>query len=512
MRLPIGIQDFATLREANMVYVDKTQILAPLLETGRYFFARPRRFGKSLLLSTLKAVFEGRKELFKGLWLEHKHDFQIRPVIRLDFSRLDYQVQSLEVALLHSFRLSAKEYNLELHSESAKSAFEELILELSKIKKVVVLIDEYDQPITDTLFEPEKRYIHQETLKSVFGILKPLDEYLHLVWITGVSKIGKLSLFSSLNNIQDISMNPKYATLCGYSKAEIEQCFPTYLENAAANFSVSVPEIWDAIQFWYNGYSWDAVHKVYCPFSFLLFLELPEFKSYWYETGTPTWLIAMIKNQQFNPLEFEKIAVDAAPLVSTDVDSLEPVGLMFQTGYLTIQKRISQMWGTEYELGYPNQEVRVAFSRGLLEQYAKQTSRVVSGFAVEFRGYLFKLNWDALFARANQVLAGIPYEIFPRQEVYFNSLWHLMLTSTGLRTQSQVQTSLGRMDTLLETTTHFIIFELKIGGQSENAVQQISSNQYAQGLSGKPVLGVGLVFDLAKKAIVSWEVKTMGEN
>ncbi len=507
MRLPIGIQDFPTLRQAKMVYIDKTEILAPLLETGRYFFARPRRFGKSLLVSTMKAIFAGRKDLFKGLWLENKHDFKIRPVIRLDFSRLDYQVQTLEAALLHSFRLSAKEYNLELRSESAKSAFEELILELAKIEKVVVLIDEYDQAITDTLFEPSKRHIHQETLKSVFGILKPLDEYLHLVWITGVSKIGKLSLFSSLNNIQDISMNPKYAMLCGYAKEEIERSFQSYLENAASNFGVSVPEIWDAIQFWYNGYSWDAAHKVYCPFSFLLFLELPEFKSYWYETGTPTWLIEMIKNQQINPLEFERLAIDAAPLVATDIENLEPIGLMFQTGYLTIQKKTTQMWGTEYELGYPNQEVRVAFSRGLLEQYSQQSARIISGFAVEFRDFLFRLSWDKLFTRANQVLAGIPYEIFPRQETYVNSLWHLMLVSTGLRTQSQVQTSLGRMDTLLETPTHFIIFELKIGGTSEAAINQIIANQYAAGLTSKPKVAVGMVFDLERKSISHWEIK-----
>jgi hypothetical protein len=506
MRLPIGIQDFGKLRESNMIYVDKTALLGSFLQGGAYFFARPRRFGKSLLISTMQAAFCGRKDLFKDLWLEDNFDFKVRPVIRLDFSRLDFQARSLEAALLDSFQQSAKEYGLTLTAQTPKSAFEELILELSKTEKVVVLIDEYDQAITDALFEPEQRRQHQEILKSVFGVLKPLDAYLHLVWITGVSKIGKLSLFSSLNNIQDISMNPKYALLCGYTRAEIEVYFTAFLESAATSFDAPLPELWVGLQHWFNGYSWDGLNKLYCPFSFLLFLEHPVFKSYWYETGTPTWLIELIKNQQINPLDFEHLVTDSMTLTVSDVENLEPVGMMFQTGYLTIQKIISSVVGVRYELTYPNQEVRVAFSRGLLQDYSKSLPSLTTGFAFELYDALVSLDWEMLFTRANQVLASIPYEIFPRQETYANSLWHLMLVSTGLRTQSQVQTSLGRMDTLLETDSHYMIFELKISGSASAATLQIENTQYANGLTGKPILGIGMVFDIETKSISNWNV------
>jgi Predicted AAA-ATPase/PD-(D/E)XK nuclease superfamily len=506
MRLPIGIQDFELLRRANMVYVDKTALIAPLLaEGGRYFFARPRRFGKSLLLSVMKAAFEGRKDLFKDLWLEDQFDFKARPVIRLDFSRLDFQGRSLEASLVDSFQQTAKEYGLTLRSDTPKSAFEELILELSKIEQVVVLVDEYDQPITDFLFEPEKRNHHQTVLKSVYGVLKPLDGYLYQVFITGVSKIGKLSLFSDLNNIQDISLNPKFSTLCGYTSLEIERYFPDYLENAATIFNVPMLELWNAIQYWYNGYSWDTVQKVYCSFSFLLFLENPEFKSHWYETGTPTFLIEMIKNAQIDPFSFEKLHSDAQPLVATDVTNLDPIGLMFQTGYLTITKKIQSMVGTEYELSYPNQEVRVAFSRGLLEEYSQLFPSTIGSFALELRKFLYAQDFTALFNRINQILASIPYEIFPKKETYVHSLLHLMFVSTGLRVQSQVQTSTGRIDMLIETTDHFVILEFKIGGSSEEALTQIKDKEYAKGLIGKSIVGVGVVFELSSKSISEWK-------
>lgn len=506
MRLPIGIQDFILLRESRMIYVDKTALLEPLLGAGRYFFARPRRFGKSLLISTIQAAFMGRKDVFSGLWLENNFDFKPRPVVRLDFSRLDFQARSLEAALLDSFQQSAKDYGLRLQAQTPKTAFEELIVELSKIQKVVVLIDEYDQAITDVLFEPEKRKAHTEILKSVFGVLKPLDAYLHLVWITGVSKMGKLSLFSSLNNIQDISLNPKYALLCGYTHSEIENCFPEYLKAAAESFNLPLPELWAGLERWFNGYSWDGLNKVYCPFSFLLFLEHPVFKSYWYETGTPTWLIELIKNRQVNPLELEQLSTDSMTLAVTDVENLEPIGLMFQTGYLTIRQIQKSAVGTRYLLSYPNQEVRVAFSRGLLGEYSRLLPSAISGFAFEFYDALHNLDWETLFTRANQVFASIPYEIFPRAETYINSLWHLMLVSTGLRVQSQVQTSLGRMDTLLETSTHHIIFELKIGGSVNAATKQITENVYAKGLRGLPILGVGVVFDLKSKSFTEWQI------
>jgi Predicted AAA-ATPase/PD-(D/E)XK nuclease superfamily len=509
MRLPIGIQDFAKLREGNYVYVDKTMHVKTFLQGGLFFLARPRRFGKSLLLSVLKYAFEGRKDLFNGLWLEENFDFKACPVIRLDFSRLDFFARTLEAALVDSFQQTAKEHGLTLQANTPKSAFEELILELSKTQKVVILVDEYDKAITDVLFDQKQRDAHQIILKSVYGVLKSLDEHLHTVFITGVSKIGKLSLFSDLNNIQDISLDPEFATVCGYTKTEIEHSFPTYLEKAALVFNVPTSALWDAIQFWYNGYSWDAINKVYCPFSFLLFLSNPEFKSHWYETGSPSFLIEMIRDAQIDPLEFEFRNADSMQLVATDVENIDPVGLMFQTGYLTIVNKRNKMTGIEYDLAYPNQEVRMAFSRGLLENYTAKYPSFIGTFAFELRSLLLKNDWDASFFKVNQILAGIPYEIFPRQETYVHSLIHLMLVSTGLRVQSQVQTSTGRIDTVIEMPDQFIILEFKIGGTSETALQQIIDKDYAAGFSSKPVVGVGVVFDLETKSLVSWKAQSL---
>lgn len=506
MRLPTGIQDFTKLREDGYIYVDKTMHLTTILQGGAFFLSRPRRFGKSLFLSTLKAIFAGRKDLFKDLWLEHHHDFEARPVIRLDFSLVNFTNKTLDQGIVDSLRFSASEYNLELQSTNARDTFKELIFELSKTSKVVILIDEYDKPITDYLFEPEKRLEHQHVLRSFYGVLKPMDQYLHLVVLTGVSKIGKLSLFSDLNNLQDISLNPDYATMFGYTREEIEQSFPSFLTELASYQQRPLEELWVGIKRWYNGYSWDTINRLYCPFSFLLFLSNKEFRSFWYDTGTPTFLLEMIRNAQINPLEFDAISMDVASLSSTDVQNLDPISLMFQTGYLTLKSADRTMLGTQYELGYPNEEVRNAFSKNLLQQYGSYLPSTIGGFSIKLQRALIKLEWQVFFELVNQMLAGIPYSIFPKQESYVHSLMHLMLISTGFPTQSEVQTSIGRMDTLVETFTHSIILEFKIGGTPQAALDQINTNRYADAIT-KPVLKVGVVFDLESKSISGWAVE-----
>lgn len=502
MRLPIGIQDFTHLREENYVYVDKTMLIQPLLEGGRFFLSRPRRFGKSLLLSTIKAVFQGRKDLFTGLWLEHHHDFVPHPIIRMDFSNINFTTKTLDEGIVDWLRIVALETGYTITSSNARDAFRELILELSKSKKIVVLIDEYDKPITDTLLEPEKRNINQATLKSVYGVLKPMDASLHLVLLTGVSKIGKLSLFSDLNNLQDISLNSSYNTLCGYTKEEIEFAFVGQLEVLRQTMALTQTELMQLITTWYNGYSWDGLTRVYCPFSFLLFLEQKEFKSYWYETATPTFLLELIRAAKLNPLEFDHVVLDSMAVASTNPDKINPTSLMFQTGYLTITKKRPSPLGTIYELAYPNQEVRVAFSSNLVEEYTQQP---IGSFAIFMQEALNNLDWEKFFGICNQVFAGVPYEIFPKQESYVHSLMHLMLTSTGYKTQSQVQTSKGRMDTLVTTSSQSIIFEFKTKGTAKAALKQIDTARYADSLL-KPVLKVGVVFNLEQKVITGWAV------
>ncbi len=412
----------------------------------------------------------------------------------------------------------AAEYGVALLGNTVASAFRNLILELSKTSKVVILIDEYDKPITDYLLEPEKRNEHQAVLRSLYGVLKPMDAHLHLVFLTGVSKIGKLSLFSDLNNLRDISLNTDFALCCGYTKAEIENTFPEYLTAVAKNLNLSLPDLWQSMQRWYNGYSWDAEQKLYCLFSFLLFLGQKEFKSYWFETGTPTFLLEMIRKAQFNALQFESVLLDELTISTTNVENLEASSLMFQTGYLTLKKKQMSILGTRFELTYPNEEVRMAFSKGLLLEYSK-TKSYIGSYSLELQDALLILNWVAFFEVSNRVLAGIPYVIFPRKESYVHSLMHLMLTSTGFQTQSQVQsdpspsgaalgsrTSLGRMDTLTTTFDYSIIFEFKTAGTAQQALEQIDSSRYADSLS-KPVVKVGVLFDLEQKQISDWAIR-----
>jgi hypothetical protein len=505
MRLPTGVQDFSKIRQENMVYVDKTMYMKPFLEGGAYFFARPRRFGKSLLLSTLKAAFSGDKDLFSGLWLENNFDFKARAVIRLDFSNIEYLQLSLDQGIVNWLKINALEYGYTLQSTVAKEALRELILEFSKTNKVVVLIDEYDKPITDFLQDEATRLEHQATLKSVYGVLKPMDAHLHLVLLTGVSKIGKLSLFSDLNNLLDISLNLKYTLLCGYTKAEIKQHFAPWLPPIAKRYDLTLDRLDETIAHWYNGYSWDGEQKVYCPFSFLTFLEEGVFKSYWYETGSPSVIIDLFKKGQIDIFALEKIYTADEALAVLNVDALDTLSLMFQTGYLTIQSMSQNIWGSEYVLTYPNFEVRIAFSRNLLEDYSKIGATTFSSFSIAIAKALQKLEWEALFKTCNRVLAGIPYEVFPAKEAYMHSLMHLLLTSSGFSTQSQVQTSLGRMDTLVKTPTHSIVLEFKTSGSAKEALTQIDQKQYAASLVGA-VVKVGVVFDLENKKILEWAV------
>ena len=256
---------------------------------------------------------------------------------------------------------------------------------------------------------------------------------------------------------------------------------------------------------WYNGYSWDGVTRVYCPFSFLIFLEQQEFKSYWFETATPTFLVQLVRQAQINPLEFNSSQLDSNAISITNVEQLDPISLMFQTGYLTIQSIHKTMNGTSYTLSYPNQEVRQAFSSNLLLEYSQFYPSRLSGFSLQLEAALQNFNWELVFQICNQIFAGIPYDIFPRYESYINSLMHLMLTSTGLPTYSQVQTSVGRMDTLVITATHSLIFEFKIKGTAEEALAQINTTGYADSLVGA-VVKIGVVFDLEKKCVSSWAV------
>jgi hypothetical protein len=505
-KLPIGLQHFASLREDGYIYVDKTQYIWQLLRGNKYvFLSRPRRFGKSLLLSTIRAIFEGRQDLFAGLWIENQHDFEPKPIIRLEMNGLDDLERPLEVSMLKSFQQTAKDYGLVLESNTAKSAFGELVIEISKISKVVVLVDEYDKPITDHLDNPQKQAEHTALLKSVYGQLKLLDEYLHFVIFTGVSKIGKLSLFSDLNNLRDISFDKRFSAMLGYSREEIERHFTQSLVLACDNMGITLEKLWEGLKYWYNGYSWDGEQRLYCPFSFMIFLEQPEFRGYWYETGTPTLLIKTIEQLKIDPMQLEHVLADVEALSSLDLSSLNLASIMFQTGYLTIEEVRRSIDGTSYLLEYPNNEVRTAFSRSLLDAYTQNKGAFVSSLGSQLAEAMKNLDFDRLFILLRQVYASVPYWITPEQEKHFHAMFHIMMCSSGLPTQSELSTSRGRIDTVVNTRQQVLLFEFKLSGSPAEALAQIDMQGYGAAFD-LPVYKIGVVFDRESRNIKEWAV------
>ena len=296
-KLPIGIQFFDNLREGNFLYVDKTELIHRLINTCTFvFLSRPRRFGKSLLISTLQHLFQGHKELFQGLWIEDKIDWQPRPVLVINFNDLDYREQPLETALARHIDRLAAENQIPLQSEHSKGKSQELIVRLSEEEKIVLLIDEYDRAITDLLEDEQKVAKHVAVLKNFYSVLKTTAaNHIHWTFLTGVSKYGKLSLFSDLNNLLDITLDERFAALVGYTQKELERYFPDRINALAERFAVSRAEILEAIRFWYNGFSWDGKHTLYVPFSTLVFFELQSFENHWFSTATPTFLIKLLR-------------------------------------------------------------------------------------------------------------------------------------------------------------------------------------------------------------------------
>lgn len=367
LKYPIGIQNFREIRIGKYVYVDKTPLIHHLISSGKYYFlSRPRRFGKSLLLSTLKEIYSGSQELFQGLWIADHWDWQkSNPVVHLRFAKSDYQELGLAQAIINELDKSAAELGIELSKATFKERFEELLLLTARTKgRVVLLIDEYDKPIIDYLDEPKKAQENRAILKQFYSILKDADPYIEFLIIAGVSKFSKVSVFSDLNNLSDISLHPAYATLLGITGEELEIYFSTRISNLTQQDS----QIRSTIKEWYNGYSWDAKHWVYNPFSLLRFLESGVLQNYWFETGTPTFLVELIRQAGKFDLN-EDAFVSLLSLASFEPASPNFMAILFQTGYLTFSEvNFPEGW---CKLRYPNHEVKASLEQFFQAKNAK---------------------------------------------------------------------------------------------------------------------------------------------
>jgi hypothetical protein len=360
-KYPVGIQDFGKLRSENFLYVDKTEFIYKMADIGGYYFlSRPRRFGKSLFISTLECLFLAKKELFKGLYIEDKWNWeQTNPIIRISFSNIGHKEKGLSRAISDELDSIANKYDIQLSEEIISGKFKELIQKLSATRgKVVILIDEYDKPIIDFLGDQtEKAIENRDIMKVFYSILKDADPHLKLVFITGVSKFSRVSIFSDLNNLTDITLSHHFSASCGISEEELDTCFVEELNVYSK----------DKIKEWYNGYSWDLAISVYNPFSLMHFFREGRFQNYWFETGTPTFLIKLAEKTHL--YDFNEIEIGANALGAYDIQKLELIPLMFQTGYLTI-KSYSPM-SDVYVLGYPNNEVKKSYIEVLMAAYSQ---------------------------------------------------------------------------------------------------------------------------------------------
>jgi hypothetical protein len=511
-KLPLGLQDFRKIIENGFLYVDKTAYLHKLTANpGSYFLSRPRRFGKSITIATLHELYSGSRELFEGLWIQDKWDWSRKnPVLRLTFTGIGFVELGLEAAMHYLLDKRIEEHGLPAVEAGISGKFEYLIQQLARNGKVVVLIDEYDAPIIHYLGTDTERAVqHRELLREFYTVLKNNDQQLEFVFLTGVSKFSKTGIFSGLNNLTDLTMHPEYATMLGYTQAELEHNFSEEIEATAQHMGLTRGALLEEMRVWYNGYRFEEkAETVYNPVSINNFFSVKKFENFWFATGTPTFLINLLKKEgiyALNPGEQTVLDFD-----SFDLEDIRPYGLLYQTGYLTIQSRDS--YG-QYTLDYPNLEVKNAMVSYLLEAFGGVSKGAGVSMAIRMEKAFVANDLDTVMRTLQDIFASIPYFLYEKYpEKFFHAAIHLLFTYMGIRIHSEVCTSDGRVDSMVETPTHVYILEYKLDKTPEEALQQIRRKKYYRSAweLGKPVVGVGVNFSSATKNIEGWVAEEMG--
>ncbi len=508
--LPVGIQTFADVISGDFLYVDKTHYLHQLISPakGVYFLSRPRRFGKSTTLTTLESIFQGKKELFKGLFISTTdYAWPIHPVIRLDMKYAAHPTfERAEMGLRNQLRTIAKNQGIELTLELIDDALTELIEKLHQKthQKVVVLIDEYDKPLIDLLDDiPEAKKI-QGLLKRFYGVLKSADEHIRFVLITGVSKFTKVSVFSDLNHLTDLTMDVRYAGLCGYTQEELEFYFSAWIEKLAETEYKTKEETLEKIKTWYNGYRLTkSAIKVYNPWSTMLLFDKQSFENHWFETGTPTFLVQAMKKEAFD-LAILDHTISVSNFSTYDIEHLQILPLLFQTGYLTIKGYDEEM--DTYELDFPNLEVARAFSVQLVGTFCELGETEDTGFRLGLMAALKADNLTEFFSILNHLFAKIPAHLHDKKEAYYHSIFIAACTMAGIPIEAEKFTSMGRSDAVLQSPTSIYVVELKMNQPADVALKQIADKRYTECYQhlNKTVIAVGVSFNYQERRIVEW--------
>ena len=508
-KLPVGIQSFPKMIEENYLYIDKTAFIHKLVTEGQlYFLSRPRRFGKSVLLSTIEALFEGKRELFEGLYIADRWDFEPRPVIRIDFLGVENgDTESLDADLRQRLQEQANRYGVTLKEREARRQLRELIVALASRGKVTVLIDEYDKPILDQLHDEERAQINKRFMATFYAMLKSVEHHIGFLFLIGVSKLTRVSLFSDLNNLDDLTLNPGYAAICGYTDLEMDDCFTPWLEQGLDGLNGN--GLRQKIRSWYNGYSWDGKTRVYNPVSILSLLKQQRFSAFWFTTGTPKFLVKMLRSGAISVPSLESITIGELSLDGFEPENIDPIALFFQTGYLTIQETQHTELGYSYRMGFPNLEVKRSFLIHLLADFANNSPGGMSVMAENLGKHLRAGEIDAFCEGFQSIFAAIPYNIFIQEkEAYYHTVVYLTLSLIGVPLAAEIQTNQGRIDAVVETDSRIFVIEFKLGTAAE-ALTQIHNKQYAQAYRNKCkevwLLGIGM--DPEKRNIADWSLE-----
>ena len=516
-RLTTSIYSFEKIINEEKLYVDKTEYIWNLIQdAGTYFLARPRRFGKSLTVSTLEAVFQGKKELFKGLAIYDKpYDWKPHPVIHLDFANCMAQTaDELDAFIFDKLAMTAAQFGLELQGSSNPTRFERLIGDLSRQDSVVILVDEYDKPILNNVKNPNVDGI-LSVLKAFYSTIKLCGEKERFAFITGVSKFSHVSLFSGMNNPSDLTMRSDYATMLGFTQAEFEANYAEYIDVAVRKLGISRDAFLEKMKTWYDGYKFSGnAETVYNPVSVSKFFESPDpqFSNYWFSTATPTFLLEYCRNSSF---DFKNMLTDPVPEIAFDayeLDSIDPLALFLQTGYLTIKNTTIRKDRIYYYLGFPNEEVQWSFEMYLLNVYTGYRSKEISSTVEALIRNLGSGNVNEVERIVKNFFANFPYAIQLRDEKYYQSVFYALFYLIGIDIEAEVYTNDGRIDTTIEEGDWRYIFEFKLNQTSEIALDQIEKKDYFRKYlgSGKRIMIVGANFDFEKRQISDWKTREVG--
>ena len=511
--LTSSVYSFEKLRNEGYLYVDKTEFIWKLISPvgESYFLSRPRRFGKSLTVSTLKAVFEGKKELFKGLAIYDKpYDWKPYPVIHLDMNGCNFtKITELRNSLCGIIRECAQDHHVTLVGDSPEQLFRQLIRALAGDGQVVVLLDEYDKPILNNITNPECKQILSD-LKSFYSVIKAFESKLRFAFITGVTKFCHVSIFSDLNNLTDITMDARYATMLGYTQEEFESNLKEQIEAVEKNQTLSHKDFLAEIKSWYDGFRFHSKSEsVYNPVSLAKFFESGgEFRNYWFETGTPVFLVNLTKSQDFNFASALNEPVPEIAFSAFEIDNIDPLTLLFQTGYVTIKGTVQNLGETWYKLDFPNKEVSSAFNAYLLNRYSGQKPTGGVKFVSEIANALLNEDLERMHTAMEVFFAGIPYPAHKKNEATFQAIFFALFRLLGEYIDAESYTATGRIDAVVQTEKTIYLFEFKMD-KKKTALSQIKQKEYFKKylLDSRKIYIIGVNFDSVKGNLIGWKTE-----